>query len=322
VKKKIIIIPIIFLLSTLVGCNVKIIEKIEPTVTPTLAPSEIFGDITIFPATPTPIPEDSRFKTDVTEIYNGMLFYIQLIPQSYALVSDGFAKIYPDEYSKDYLEFKQGDMATLKGVSEDTQWAWISLFGEVASFVKLEMLDINLEDEENPDLTGTPQKPTPPQQITPTIEPTPTTYPTLELTPTPEIEPTPDIQPTPEIPPTITPEIELTPNVEPTQPPIQEITPIPTVPPEESIIRFPDNPQSTFFNLGVEFAEIDIILTVTESNVLISSGPDDVSEYTGYEAVASVNKGNLVQCIGIGRNGWVKVIHNGRTGYINGKYLK
>ena len=307
-KKIYLLITIVLTMLILSGCNIKFIEKIETTPTPT-PPEEIFGEITIIPSTPTPTPSNEFSEDWATEVYAGVLFYIKDTTSLYYCKMDGFAKIYPNEESRNYLELKKGDSVTLKGISADKTWAWISVYGEIASFIQMDML-VAEDEEPTPDLSPTPEI---------------TQSPTQDITPTPEVQPSPTTTPEPTQKPTPTPEATQ----EPTSTPIPTVTPTPEITQEptttpnrpNNVVTFPENPKSTFFNLGVEFAELDILLTVTKSNTIISSGPDEVSEWTGYEAVAVLNKGNMVKCIGIGRNGWAKVIYNGKTGYIDAQFL-
>lgn len=87
-------------------------------------------------------------------------------------------------------------------------------------------------------------------------------------------------------------------------------------------IPYPSNASSTSVNIGVEFADVNISLTVRKDGTQISNGPDRISNSTGYYSLGTLNKGATIKCTGIGRNGYVRVEYNGQTGFIDSKNVE
>lgn len=87
-------------------------------------------------------------------------------------------------------------------------------------------------------------------------------------------------------------------------------------------IPYPSNPTSTSINLGVTFADVDMVLTVIANGVTANSGPGAATSSTGYEVRSTLNGGNTVSCTGIGENGYFRVdLGGGLIGFIDGAYL-
>ena len=88
-------------------------------------------------------------------------------------------------------------------------------------------------------------------------------------------------------------------------------------------IPYPSNPASTSINLGVTFADVDMVLTVTYNGATANSGPGKVTTSTGYEVKATFSKGSTVYCTGIGENGYCRIeLANGTIAFVDGKYLE
>ena len=67
---------------------------------------------------------------------------------------------------------------------------------------------------------------------------------------------------------------------------------------------------------GVSFKKVDETVCAT-TGVHVRTGPS-----TSYKSITVLRKGDEVQRIGIGSNGWSKVIYNGREAYIYSYYLR
>ncbi|WP_209020939.1 peptidoglycan-binding protein [Evansella clarkii] len=57
-------------------------------------------------------------------------------------------------------------------------------------------------------------------------------------------------------------------------------------------------------------------VTGVSSSLNVRSGPG-----TSHSAIGSVSRGATVQIKGTERNGWLRIDHNGRTGYVSGRYI-
>lgn len=100
------------------------------------------------------------------------------------------------------------------------------------------------------------------------------------------------------------------PETKPTEPPATE--PPATEPP---VIEPPVTESPTEPAVEVTFTDVDEIVYAT-STVNVRTGPG-----TDYAKAGSLNKGESVNRIGIGSNGWDKVLYNGKEAYVFSEYL-
>ena len=129
--------------------------------------------------------------------------------------------------------------------------------------------------------------------------------------PTDEIaeEPTEEIIETPSVEPTVEPTAE--PTAEPTEEPTEEPTVEPTAEPTEEPTSKPTQAPDT----DVKFEDVDETV-YAKCNLNVRSGPG-----TEYKKIGSLKYAQSVKRIGIGSNGWSKIIYNGKTAYCSSKYL-
>ena len=140
-----------------------------------------------------------------------------------------------------------------------------------------------------------------------TLEPTasPTLVPIVAPTPVPTEVPT---QAPTEIP---TPEPAEEPTMEPTEKPTETPTAKPTEKPTEGPTSKPANTP----DVNVTFEDVDETV-YAKCNLNVRSGHG-----TEYDKIGSLKYAQSVKRIGIGSNGWSKIIFNGKTAYCNSKYL-
>ena len=136
-----------------------------------------------------------------------------------------------------------------------------------------------------------------------TVDPTDeiTVKPTEEITGTPAVEPTED--PAEGSTEELTAEITEEPTEEPTEKPTEKPTEVPTSEPTQT----PDT--------DVTFEDVNETV-YAKRNLNVRSGPG-----TEYDKIGSLKYAKSVKRIGIGSNGWSKVIYNGKTAYCYSKYL-
>ena len=136
-----------------------------------------------------------------------------------------------------------------------------------------------------------------------------TVAPTDEIT----VEPTEEITETPAAEPTEDPTEEPTeePTMEPTANPTEEPTESPTEKPTEA----PTSKPTQTPDADVTFEDVDETV-YAKRNLNVRSGPG-----TEYDKIGSLKYAKSVKRIGIGSNGWSKVIYNGKTAYCSSKYL-
>lgn len=312
---------------SLTGCNVKFIEKVEPESTE--SSSENFGNI-IIESSKTESSETIKNETkeDSSTEKNtlsseesssssiessqrpsqteqpstqkpGSFDYSEIIfisldatPTMYCK-EDCSAKVNPSVAAKDYTSLKKGDFVTVKAVSEDERWAMVSVYGGPAAFIKYEYLT----DEE-----------VRVEQSLSELQPS-TTESSSENTQTDSRTEDSSSQQTNQ---------NTTSSQEPSSSYQQPSEPVDNY----DGIPYPSNASSTSFNMGVEFADVNISLTVRKDETQISNGPDRVSNSTGYYSLGTLNKGTTIKCTGIGKNGYVRVEYNGQVGFIDSKNVE
>lgn len=312
---------------SLTGCNVKFIEKVEPESTE--SSSENFGNI-IIESSKTESSETIKNETkeDSSTEKNtlsseesssssiessqrpsqteqpstqkpGSFDYSEIIfisldatPTMYCK-EDCSAKVNPSVAAKDYTSLKKGDFVTVKAVSEDERWAMVSVYGGPAAFIKYEYLT----DEE-----------VRVEQSLSELQPS-TTESSSENTQTDSRTEDSSSQQTNQ---------NTTSSQEPFSSYQQPSEPVDNY----DGIPYPSNASSTSFNMGVEFADVNISLTVRKDETQISNGPDRVSNSTGYYSLGTLNKGTTIKCTGIGKNGYVRVEYNGQVGFIDSKNVE
>lgn len=321
-----------FLVISLTGCNVKFIEKVEPESTE--SSSENFGNIIIENTKtessetikndtkeentteqntteqnnsssveqPTPNTENQQqsSKTEQPSTqkpgsfeYSGITFIsLDATPTMYCK-EDCSAKVNPSVAAKDYTSLKKGDFVTVKAVSEDERWAMVSVYGGPAAFIKYEYLT---EEEVRV------------EQSLSELQPS-TTESSSENTQTDSKTEDSNSQQTNQ---------NTTSSQEPSSSYQQPSEPVDNY----DGIPYPSNASSTSFNMGVEFADVNISLTIRKDGTQISNGPDRVSNSTGYYSLGTLNKGSTIKCTGIGRNGYVRVEYSGQVGFIDSKNVE
>jgi len=307
---------------SLSGCNIKFIEKVESEPSTKKNTEESFGTIIIDPSSETEkssatVKDDSEpsdeIKTTTQEAsseelppepdgtfkYSGITFIKNEQSPTMWVLEDCPAKQKPTMDSQDYSFLYKGDFVSLTAVSTDNKWAMVSIFGGPSSFVEYK----NLTFEE--------------VVINSTVEDLPTETPTETSSETTTQE-QPTTQPSTQDTHTSQESTSTEPSVEPTAEPSIEQQPED----EYTGIAFPSNASSTSFNMGVEFADVTITLTVRKDGTLVSNGPDLPSDSSGYYSIASLNAGTTIKCTGIGRNGYIRVEYNGTIGFIDSRYVE
>ena len=298
-KKRLLLITSLILISALLsGCNIKFIEKVK---TETTESSENFGELNISETedisekTTEESLSDNNIstqkessETESTEntnngtfIYSNINFIADNTNKTMYCSEDCIAKRNPAVDATEYANLVKGDFVTLKAISENGEWAMVSILGGPASFIKMKYLTDEYVQGEKilTSLTSS-------QQSTTSSE-------SSESTST-----------------------ESTTKQEDSSQQTSETS-------EEEIednyggIPYPSNASATSFNMGIEFADVNIGLTVRNNNIQISNGPDRVSNSTGYSSIGTLNKGDYVTCTGIGRNGYVRISINGSIGFVD-----
>lgn len=313
-RKKILPIILISIIAmSLTGCNVKFIEKVEPEQTE--KSTEDFGSIIIDETDSsksttsstqkqseqtqttkseeeTDFSEQAEPVSDGTFEYGGMKFIRDDSSPTFYCKENCVAKISPSSSSKDYTNLQKGDFVTLKALSVDNTWAMVSIYGGPTSFVEYKYLT---EEEIRQEQT---------------IAPLPSSE-QSEVASETTSEETPVVEPQPAS------------SEAPSQ--TQSQAPASSTAPQEdtySGIPYPSNASSTSYNMGVEFADVTITVTVRKDGTQISNGPDKIANSTGYYSLGVLNKGDTIKCTGIGRNGYVRVEFNGQIGFIDSKNVQ
>lgn len=310
-----------FLVMSLTGCDIKFIEKVEPESTETS--TENFGDIIIENSKTESSentntedtqkePENTISETESSENiesseiinessessessetqkpgtfeYSGITFIsLEATPTMYCKENCS-AKVNPSIAAKDYATLQKGDFVTVKAISEDERWAMVSVYGGPASFIKYEYLT---EEEIRMEQT---------LSELPSYNESSSTNESSQSQTSTET------------------------NV-PSSSEVQSSSQQPSEPVDTYAgIAYPSNASSTSFNMGVEFADVNITLTVRKDGTQISNGPDKVANSTGYYALGTLDKGSSIKCTGIGRNGYVRVDYNGQIGFIDSKNVE
>lgn len=313
------ILPIILTLIIamfLTGCNVKFIEKVEPE--QAKKSTEDFGSIIIDETEPSKSTQkstqeqleqttesekeiDSEIETSTEPIadgtfeYGGVKFIRDDSSPTFYCKEDCVAKISPSSSSKDYTSLKKGDFVTLKAISADNKWAMVSIYGGPTSFVEYKYLteeEIRQEQTINPLSTETASE---------TLSEVQSEINTQQSS---------------------TSENQQQASTSSSQ--ASQQSPVNNTPAEDTYsgIPYPSNASSTSYNMGVEFADVTITVTVRKDGTQISNGPDKIANSTGYYCIGTLNKGDTIKCTGIGRNGYVRVEYNGQIGFIDSKNVE
>ena len=88
-------------------------------------------------------------------------------------------------------------------------------------------------------------------------------------------------------------------------------------------IKYPSSPKSTSTNFGIVFADVDRTITAVRDGVVISSGPNNPANSNGYSKLGTLNKGDTIKCLGIGKNGWCKVLMKDKSyGFVYNLYVR
>lgn len=310
-KKKLLIILLCLTIPVIItGCDIKFIEKVEPEPTQETT-EEDFGSLIIEETSETTkLPEtenssentsetikqtestESTISTEPEEegtfIYAGIKFIKDDTEPTMYCKEDCTAKISPSIVAKDYSALKKGEFVTVIAMSENNQWAMVSVFGGPSSFILNEFLTTE-EIRQEQTLT----------QLETTSSETQSSETTTESSQSQQ----PSEQP---------------------QQPVSSESYSEYQEPEDNYsgIGFPSDASSTSFNMGVEFADVTATLRVRKDGTQISDGPDRVSNTTGYYSIGTLNKGDSISCTGIGRNGFVRVEYSGNVGFIDSKNVE
>lgn len=304
------------------GCDVKFIEKVDPDkdLGNVEEKDPNLGNVpeaTAPPATPTPAPTP---KKNIQTI-NGIVFEMRddILQVFLAENSDTYKT--PEDNAKTEENLLKGEPLNLMGQSEDKKWYMVKHFEGPVCYVLVEKVSMSYV---KPDTTVI-VEPTP---APPTPEPTPTPAPTPKPTKKPKLTPAPTKKPkkTPK------PSVADDPDI-PVQPPQggggSGKKPKATKKPQKNPgyktkgIPYPKNPEATSVNLGITFADVDMILRVTYDNTKANSGPGKATTSTGYFEKQTFMRGDTVSCTGIGQNGYCRVeLPNNEIGFILGIYLE
>lgn len=324
----------ITMMSILSGCNIKFIEKAPPKPT---EDTQEYGDLdakatndeskfiveTKEPSTeketvqPTKEPAEKTMESIATEaeteeptlkpsqdIISGVIFNMKSIEMYVTKNSQLYANV--DLLGTAATSISAGSKVTRIGVSEDGNIAIVKMVSGTMYYMRNDLLS-----------TNKPEPPTEPPTHSPTQKPT--SKPSSSgnssgsssggtsgggsggNTPTP------------------TPQEPQTPK--PTKAPTTPSKPKPSTP-EGGGIAYPSNPRSTSINFGITFADVNFKANVL-GTITMNTGPGKVLPSTGFKALATYHAGDVVQCTGIGQNGYVRaVLSDGRVGFIDGLYLK
>lgn len=329
-KKFLSFITMLFISITISGCgDIKFIEKVEPEKSE-VSTEEQFGSIiieepsekTTEKQTKNTPSEDTETETtenseqsesieepDGTFEYAGVKFKKDGGNATMWVKEDCPAKTKPSMEAEDYSFLHKGDFVTLSAVSSDEKWAMVSIYGGPSSFVEYKNLTYEevsgqsqvgaLETEEPSETESTESAESENQsQISESTSEQTTEQPSSsqQEEPSYSYESEPPVVPEPD------------PDPEPVD--------------DYQGIAFPSNASSTSFNMGVEFADVTITLTVRKDSTQVSNGPAAPSNSSGYYSMATLSSGNTVKCTGIGRNGFVRVDYNGSVGFIDSRNVE
>lgn len=309
---------------SITGCGIKFIEKVEPTSTVSES-TEQFGDITIEPTpepTSEPTEESSEETTTSSEVkpteepmpegmfeYDGVRFIRNDSKPTLYVLEDCPAKVSPNMSSKDYTFLYKGDFVTLSALSEDEKWAMVSIYGGPSSFVEYSCLTYE-EVVVSSQVSELPSESESTESTETTTETTDSESNVVSSTATSSQQESSSSSET-------RPSESSSSSSETYEEPSQE-EPVD----DYEGISFPSNASYTSFNMGVEFADVNITLYVRRGGAVISNGPDRPSNSTGYYIMGELLEGSSVRCTGIGRNGFVRVDYDGETGFIDSKSVE
>lgn len=289
--------------TLLTGCNVKFIEKVETTTESSEDLGHITGDdltdddthkevtVSTVDTSKTTVTTESSEKSETSssddnkiKIGDYTFMYNEHTTTGY-IKADTIAYTQPAKEAKEYQTLKKGDVVIVTGVSDCGTWNIVRIDGGPS--VYMYAIDISYEYIE-PDKT---------LSLSLSTESSEESSSETSSSETSSSEQSSSSQ-QPDTPPS---------------PPPQE--------PEYQGIPFPSNPVSTTWNFGVEFADVYMNVTIRESGTQASNGPGKIANSTGYVSIATFNKGDVVVCTGIGRNGFVRIDYNGTVAFIDSKLV-
>lgn len=327
VKKILFTFLILSMVIGITGCDVKFIERVDPDkdLGNVEEKDPNLGEVpetTVIPATPTPAPTP---KKNIQTI-SGIVFEMRDDILQVFLAENSITYKTPEDNAEKEEELLKGEPLNLMGQSEDKKWYMVKHFEGPVCYVEASKVSMSYV---KPDTTVI-LEPTP---LPPTAEPTPATI----STPVPTKKPKPTPAPTKKPKKTPKPSVadDPDPNVKPDTPSKPSggnkpgKKPKPTKKPQKNPgyktkgIPFPKNPEATSVNLGITFADVDMILRVTYDNTKANSGPGKATTSTGYFEKQTFMRGDTVSCTGIGQNGYCRVeLPNNEIGFILGIYLE
>lgn len=320
-----------FIAMSLSGCNIKFIEKVEDS-SKKQSTEEQFGDIKIDSESSTDLSstesefnseketssKDSEESTQQEEgvfSYANILFIKDESNTTYWISEDCPAKVSPSLTAKDYTLLYRGDFVTLTAVSKDNEWAMVSIYGGPSSFVKYEYLSA---EEITVSQTVKPLEPSESENQSDSSSETSS-----------EVQSESNNSQSSESQTSESSEQSSQSSSQESsyEPPVESSSEESTYAPPVEVdtyegIPFPSNASSTSFNMGIEFADVTITLTIRKDNAVISNGPDTPSNSSGYYSIGVLNTGSTIKCTGIGRNGYVRVDYDGKVGFIDSKYTE
>lgn len=316
------------------GCsNMKFVEKVSESTEELgeINDSEDLGDITEVEIEE-PVSEETTTVVDNPNItvVNGITFK-KCEEKTVYLKEDASIIKSPDEKSTVVETLLKGDTLTILSKSEDGVWAIVRHYDGPICYIRLSHITYSIVKPDIPELTesqsseNTSQSESKTESVAP--EPTQSTQPSTSK---PESHKTESTKPE-STKPSTTQQASSSQKTESVAPSTTTVV----VPPEPSEseevdpgyltsgIPYPANPSGTSINLGVTFANVDMILTVTYDKTTANSGPGKATTSTGYEVRATFMKGNTVACTGIGDNGYCRVeLANGIIAFIDGTHLQ
>ena len=311
----------IFSTSMLTGCSgIKFIEKVSETTEDLGSIDEESEDLGKIDETAEDIESETTEEVIDTSIETvcGIKFKKKNSAQMF-LKEDAAILKTPEEKAQISESLLKGEPINVIGESENGKWYMARHFDGPIVYILKEYVS---EKYVRPDAIHTPSETTETTESTEQTKPSETKSESEIVSSSEQIKPSETNKPSSQKPESTKPSSE-------SQKPSSESTP-PSTSSEKPVdpgyltdgIPFPENPTSTSINLGVLFADVDIILKVTYDNTTANTGPGKATTSTGYEAKQVFMKGDTVACTGIGENGYCRVeLANGVIAFIDGTHL-
>ena len=310
-KKIISIVLILCFVLLFSGCDIKFIEKIETEDTTVAVDLPTDNKNTDEPhqeettsevketTAPITLPPDKTTEVDgVSFVIENMTVYVK---------NDTVLYDSPSSKKTELGKVEKGDVLVSYGVSTDQMFNMVRFNGGDFCYILAKNVSYGYIAKETEPIETEPPETEPPETEKPTKKPSSGNSSNSQSSNNTPIVTNP--------PPVVTQRPTRRPTQKPTQRPTRKPTTI------QGGIPYPAHPSSTSVNFGVTFADVNIKVKVIKTAKL-NSGPAKALNSNGYKTLQTFNTGTILQCTGIGANGWIRIkLANGTIGYIDGSYL-